>query len=429
MKTLCTFLLAVLASIVFACSKPEPIPVLKPSVSVQTATDITPVSATLKAAVTPNSEGTSVMFEYKPVAASNWQIATLYSSYSGKTIVNVSVNITGLSSSVEYTYRVRAVNASGAATSTTSNFTTLAPPAVKPVVVIKVATGIEITKATLVAKVVPNENGTTVSFEYKTQVASTWTAVSVSGTLSGKDSVEVTTALNNLVANTDYVYRVKATNVAGETISSESKFQTYAVRDYDGNYYHTVTIGAQTWTKENLKTTHFANGDPIPNVTDATAWTKLTTGAYCYYNNDPEIGKTYGALYNWFVANDPRGLLVGYHVATDTEWTTMKAYLGNVMQETLDTSGGKLKEAGTVHWKEPNFGATNSSGFTALPGGARQSLAGAFDGLTLDAAFWSSTSAGLDAAWAKALFYNRQYLANDGAAYKENGASLRLIKN
>jgi len=301
---------------------------------------------------------------------------------------------------------------------------------VKPGVTIKAATNVEITKATLVAKVVPNETGTSIVFDYKAQTDANWTTVPVSGLFSGKDSIEVTVTLTTLTANTEYVFRCKAANEAGQTISSEVKFQAYAVKDYDGNYYHTITIGTQVWTKENLKTTHFANGDPIPNVTDATAWTQLTTGAYCWYNNDPEIGKIYGALYNWFITNDPRGLLVGYHVATDPEWTTMKAYLGNVMNETLDTSGGKLKEAGIAHWKEPNLGATNSSGFTALPGGARQSAAGAFDGLTLDASFWSSTEApGGLSGWAKVIFYNRQYLSNDGAYYKGNGMSIRLIKN
>lgn len=305
------------------------------------------------------------------------------------------------------------------------------PPVVKvrPAVAIKAATGVEITKATLVAKVVPNENGTSIVFDYKAQNDANWTTVPVAGLFSGKDSVEVSVALVTLTANTEYVFRCKAANEAGQTISSEVKFQAYAVKDYDGNYYHTVTIGTQTWLKENLKTTHFANGDPIPNVTDATAWTKLTTGAYCWYNNDPEIGKTFGALYNFYVAVDSRLLIIGWHVATDPEWTTMKAYLGNVMDVTLDTSGGKLKEAGTAHWKTPNTGATNESGFSALPGGSRQTEAGAFDGLTTDASFWSSTEAPGGCGWGKVLWYNRQYLSNDGAYLKEGGMLLRLIKN
>ncbi len=299
---------------------------------------------------------------------------------------------------------------------------TLAPLAVKPAVAIKAATNVEITKATLVAKVVPNENGTTVSFEYKTQAASTWTAVSVSGTLSGKDSVEVTTTPNNLVANTDYVYRVKATNIAGETISSESRFQTYAVRDYDGNYYHTVTIGTQVWLKENLKTTHFANGDPIPNVTDATAWTKLTTSAYCYYNNDPKLGEVYGALYNWFVTNDPRGLIIGWHVATDEEWFVMTRFLGG------PSCGGKLKETGTTHWQSPNTGATNESGFTALPNGGRNSQTGNFEDKGIHAAFFSSTPIS-DSFWGKTLYYAQSIIDETAGYSKKAGWGIRLIKN
>lgn len=297
------------------------------------------------------------------------------------------------------------------------------PPVVKvkPAVAIKAATGVEITKATLVAKVVPNENGTSIVFEYKAQTDANWVTIPVSGLFSGKDSVEVTAPLTALTANTEYLCRVKAANEAGQTISSESKFQTYAVRDYDGNYYHTVTIGTQVWLKENLKTTHFANGDPIPNVTEATAWINLTTSAYCYYNNDPKLGEVYGALYNFHVAIDPRGLLVGYHVATDEEWTKLMNDNGG-----RDLAGGALKEAGTVHWKAPNTGATNSTGFTALPAGAID--AGLSCDLSVFGYFWSSTTYG-SGALVKHVQHDKSYFENDLVVNKRAGLSLRLIKN
>ena len=297
------------------------------------------------------------------------------------------------------------------------------PPVVKvrPAVAIKAATGIEITKATLVAKVVPNENGTSIVFEYKAQADANWVTIPVSGLFSGKDSVEVTAPLTTLTANTEYLYRVKAANEAGQAISSESKFQTYAVRDYDGNYYHTVTIGTQVWLKENLKTTHFANGDPIPNVIDSTAWKGLTTGAYCYYNNDPKLGEVYGALYNWHISVDPRLLIIGWHVATDEDWTKLMNTNGG-----RDLVGGALKEVGTVHWKMPNYGATNSTGFTALPAGARDGST--FCDLSAFGYFWSSTEYG-PGALRKDVRYNETYFENDVITNKITGLSLRLVKN
>ena len=297
------------------------------------------------------------------------------------------------------------------------------PPVVKvrPAVAIKAATGVEITKATLVAKVVPNETGTSIVFEYKTQADANWVIIPVSGAFSGKDSVEVTAPLTTLTANTEYLYRVKAANEAGQAISSESKFQTYAVKDYDGNYYHTVTIGTQVWLKENLKTTHFANGDPIPNVIDSTAWKSLTTGAYCYYNNDPENAKTYGALYNFYVSVDSRLLIIGWHVATDEDWTKLMNTNGG-----RDLVGGALKEVGISHWKAPNYGATNSTGFTALPAGARDG--GPFCDLSVFSYFWSSTTYG-SGALVKHVQYDKSYFENDLVVNKRAGLSLRLVKN
>jgi uncharacterized protein (TIGR02145 family) len=88
------------------------------------------------------------------------------------------------------------------------------------------------------------------------------------------------------------------------------------------NNYATVTIGTQVWMTKNLDVDRYRNGDIIPEVKDSIAWANLKTGAWCYYNNDPELGKIYGKLYNWYAVNDPRGLApAGYHIPTDAEWT------------------------------------------------------------------------------------------------------------
>jgi len=127
----------------------------------------------------------------------------------------------------------------------------------------------------------------------------------------------------------------------------------------------TVTIGTQKWTKRNLEVTTYRNGDPIPEITDPIEWAASTTGAWCYYDNDPANGAIYGKLYNWYAVNDPRGLApVGYHIPTITEWDTLQNYLGGNL-----VAGFALKETGTTHWSPPNAGTTNNSGFTALPGG------------------------------------------------------------
>ncbi len=136
--------------------------------------------------------------------------------------------------------------------------------------------------------------------------------------------------------------------------------------DQDGNTYKTITIGTQTWMAENLKTTKYRNGDPIPNVTDISEWYHLTTGAYCDYINTPGSDVTYGKLYNWHTVADSRNIApTGWHVPSDAEWAILIEYLGG-----SDVAGGKLKETGTTHWYNPTTEATNESGFTGLPGGS-----------------------------------------------------------
>lgn len=139
--------------------------------------------------------------------------------------------------------------------------------------------------------------------------------------------------------------------------------------DIDGNIYQTVTIGTQVWMAENLKVTHYRNGDAISNITDNTEWSNLTTGAYCNYDNDENNATTYGSLYNWYAVNDSRNIAPeGWHVPSDVELQTLVDYLGG-----SGVAGGKMKETGTTYWNRSNTGATNESGFSALPGGSRHS--------------------------------------------------------
>ena len=209
---------------------------------------------------------------------------------------------------------------------------------------------------------------------------------------------------------------------------------TDTVTDIDGNVYQTVKIGDQWWMAENLRVTKYNNGDPIANVTDKTSWAGLMSGAYCDYSNNAGLVDDYGHLYNWLAVNDSRNIApVGWHIPSDEEWKVLENYLG-IDQSELDNTGfrgvdegGKLKDTGTSSWLNPNTGATNESGFTALPGGNRDNN-GDFGGFGSTGYYWSSTEYDNQLAWHRNLDYNdarvyRRY------GYQKNGFSIRCVKD
>ena len=182
-----------------------------------------------------------------------------------------------------------------------------------------------------------------------------------------------------------------------------------------------IVIGNQIWTCSNLDVTTFRNGDPIPQVTDPTAWNSLTTPAWCYYNNDPANGAIYGKLYNWHAVRDPRGLAPsGYHIPTDAEWTILTDYLGG-----LSEAGGKMKKVSTL-WTSPNAQATNSSCFTGLPGGTKNNNGG-YTNINQVGYWWSATESSADNAYYRYITAYSGVISrlNDS---KKNGFSVRLVK-
>jgi uncharacterized protein (TIGR02145 family) len=196
---------------------------------------------------------------------------------------------------------------------------------------------------------------------------------------------------------------------------------TGTMTDIDGNQYQIVKIGDQIWMAENLKVTHYSNGDPIPNVTNL--WGTLTSGAYCVYNNNNDLMDTYGILYNWFAVNDTRKIAPeGWHMPTDEEWQTLVDYLGGP-----SVAGGKLKETGTTHWAYPNTGATNSSGFNAIPGGYCHTN-GLFYYMGAFSVWWSSTQYNSNYSWYRSISYSGPGIDRD-RYYKTLGHSVRLVKN
>ena len=225
------------------------------------------------------------------------------------------------------------------------------------------------------------------------------------------------------------------TSSGGLVILTPPSCGTLTVQDADGNSYHTVLIGTQCWMKENLATTKYNDGTEIPNVSDPGEWTTLTTAGYCWYTNDAASNKsTFGALYNWYAAdNNPATKMAsnggknicpnGWHIPSQAEWMTLFSSVGSV-----GTAGGKLKQAGVANWSPPNTGADNSFGFTALPGGYRTTTNGAFYQITTNGFWYSSTAIDANTVFYYGMVYNLNSI-NTFQNYNKFGLSLRCLKN
>jgi len=202
---------------------------------------------------------------------------------------------------------------------------------------------------------------------------------------------------------------------------------------YEGKTYNTVQIGTQCWLKENLNV-----GIKINGVNDQT--NNSVIEKYCFNNLESNCD-IYGGTYQWaemvqylngatnttswnpVPTGNVQGICpYGWHIPTDPEWTVLTTFLGGE-----SVAGGKIKEIELAHWASPNTGATNSSGFTALPGGNRQN-SGSYFGLNSDGDFWSLTEGSNIGAWARYLYYNFEYVNRD-QYYKEGGFSVRCVKD
>jgi uncharacterized protein (TIGR02145 family) len=267
----------------------------------------------------------------------------------------------------------------------------------------------------------------------------------------GSGTGNYTSTLTGLSSNTTYYVRAYATNSAGTAYGNQLNFTTTAngqtgitahtcgatnvhnpsktygtMTDQQGNVYKTIVIGTQEWMAENLKTTIYRNGDAIANVTEDAQWGDLTTGAWCYYDNDSQNDCPYGKLYNWLAVVDYRNLCpTGWHVPTDAEWTTLTNFLGG------ETGGGKLKSTGLQYWVSPNIAATNESGFSGLPGGSRNYFDGHFDDVGYDGYWWSSTEANTSSAgdaWYRDLYYVDSYVSRVSGVWGR-GLSVRCLRD
>jgi uncharacterized protein (TIGR02145 family) len=249
-----------------------------------------------------------------------------------------------------------------------------------------------------------------------------------------------TSTLSPLTANTTYYVRAYAKDVNGTVYGTQLTFSTLnilytnggGVTDIDNEAYASIKLNGKEWMKKNLDVAKYKNGDIIPQVTDATQWDALTTGAWCYYENDTANGPIYGKLYNWYAINDPRGLApAGWHIPTDTEWSDLATFLGGE-----NIAGRKLKEDSATYWETTTNYATNQSGFTALPSGTgylnyhtipTPTLADLFTGKS-KVTYWWSTTANADLVWTRNVNSLSDQLVRNGSL-KKSALSVRCVKN
>lgn len=212
------------------------------------------------------------------------------------------------------------------------------------------------------------------------------------------------------------------------TLSAYNQTPGNGVTDIDGNNYNGVIIGTQEWMKENLNVSKYSDGTIIPQVIDPNIWENLTTGAWCYYNNDPSNGSIYGKLYNRYAVagiydtaslNDPslrkQIAPTGWHVFSHSEICDLITFLGA-------NAGADLKETGTTHWLSAYANGTNSSGFTALPGGLRSTQPTNFNSIG-GCGFWWTISED----WSDLFIWNNA--SCHGGSIQEIGKSVRCIKD
>jgi uncharacterized protein (TIGR02145 family) len=289
--------------------------------------------------------------------------------------------------------------------------------------------------ATLQGQVNGKKLFTTVSFQYDTTTSLANSVSPSPDTTSSDQGISFSYTLTNLKPKTRYYYRISAVSEGGIGNGSNLAFTTTdtniviinfnpnllydSIYDIEGKKYKTIVIGTQIWMAENLRSAKLNDGTDIPYTSDIYKWASLTTPGYSWYNGD-SVG--YGAVYNWYTVGTGKLCPQGWHVPSDEEWTVLTDYLGG-----SSVAGGLLKEVGSVHWIKPNAGATNESGFTALPSGYRGANGG-YSNLGHYGVWWTSTEWSSGGAWYRDL-YNGYESVDRSNTSKKGGGSVRCVKN
>jgi uncharacterized protein (TIGR02145 family) len=379
------------------------------------ASDITGTTALVSGSVT----GTNVLERGVYVSTSQQSTGTSYPA-SGSGSGSFTVALTNLAPSTLYYFRAYAKNSRGEVIASLSQtFTTTAG---LPSVTTGAVTNISGTGAT-VAGEVTSTGGATVTARGVCYATTQNPTISGTCVASGSGTGTFSASITGLSAGVTYFVRAYATNSSGTAYGAQASFTTTgastgSVTDIDGNVYPTVQIGTQVWMAANLKTTRYRNGTTIPNVTNGTTWSGLTTGAWASYDNTTANNTTYGKLYNWYAVADSRNVCpAGWHVPTDAEWTVLSNFLATDV-------GFKMKS--TSGWAN-NGNGSNASGFNGLPGGLRD-FDGSFGSVGWYGFFWSSSESGSDVAWTLVLSDGSRALGRSGAN-KRYGFSVRCLRD
>lgn len=348
---------------------------------------------------------------------------------------------TGLAPSTTYIYRVFSYNTIGNSSTFSNEITITTGTAIAlPVITTTEVSLISSSSTSSGGTIISDGGGIVIARGIVWSTSSNPTIDLATKTTDGTGTGIFTSTITGLSAATSFHVRAYATNSVGTSYGNDVVFTTTStetyVTDIDGNVYPVGTICGQDWMIKNLNVSKYSDGTIIPQVTDITQWANLTTGAWCYYENNTVNGTTYGKLYNWYAifgiynsmsltnpALRKQLAPMGYHIPSGAEWEMLTDCLGGIYD-----CGGKMKESGTTHWLSPNSGATNVSGFTGLPAGMLYSDSRAFTGRRENGLWWSSTEYSTTDGYGKTLNYYGDD-AESAIILKSYGVSVRCIRD
>jgi uncharacterized protein (TIGR02145 family) len=437
------FMLCVLFLINQSCKKgndPETPAVTTPVITTENASEITQTTAFSGGHIT--SDGGAVISArgvcwgttHNPTTASN-------KTDDGTDIGTFSSYLYGLTANTTYYVRAYAINSKGTGYGNEISFSTI--PLSTATVIQPYVTSVTLTSAVAVAYISSTGGGNITVSGFCWKTSQNPTTADIISTDGGLETGNYSSRMTGLTANTTYYVRPYVTNSMGTSYGDQVSFTTGSVfsqiifnpdliygtiSDIEGNIYKTIGIGTQTWMAENLITGTLNDGTAIPYVAESQEWTALTTPGYCWYNNETDYTKGYGALYNWYAVNSGKLCPTGWHVATDNEWTVFVDYLGG-----METASAKIRETGLSHWQGTTTDATNISGFSALPSGCRF-WDGQFNAFGISVYLWSSTeynqSGGMSLQW----FYWSDDMGTFSSTGRGNnssndGLSVRCLKD